>query len=118
MPSKNAPRPAPASCRGHESTDGPIGNVIYCDGTCRRVAAAPRVEVTYRVTLQLTSDEVALLASAVVILRERQSDVAERTELDVNAAAERVDATRRIAERARALAGKVSRAVERARGGS
>lgn len=24
-----------AVCYGHESTDGPIGNVVYCDGTCR-----------------------------------------------------------------------------------
>jgi hypothetical protein len=22
-------------CEGHESTDGPIGNVVYCDGTCQ-----------------------------------------------------------------------------------
>lgn len=22
-------------CEGHESTDGPIGNVVFCDGTCR-----------------------------------------------------------------------------------
>lgn len=22
-------------CEGHESTDGPIGNVEYCDGSCR-----------------------------------------------------------------------------------
>jgi hypothetical protein len=22
------------TCEGHESTSGPIGNVIYCDGTC------------------------------------------------------------------------------------
>lgn len=22
-------------CEGHESTDGPIGNVVYCDATCR-----------------------------------------------------------------------------------
>lgn len=22
-------------CDGHESTDGPIGNVLFCDGTCR-----------------------------------------------------------------------------------
>lgn len=22
-------------CEGHESTDGPVGNVVYCDGTCR-----------------------------------------------------------------------------------
>lgn len=22
-------------CQGHESTDGPIGNVTYCDGSCR-----------------------------------------------------------------------------------
>lgn len=21
-------------CEGHESTSGPIGNVIYCDGSC------------------------------------------------------------------------------------
>lgn len=27
-------------CEGHESTDGPIGNVVFCDGTCkpRRIA--------------------------------------------------------------------------------
>jgi hypothetical protein len=23
-------------CLGHESIDGPIGNVVYCDGSCRR----------------------------------------------------------------------------------
>lgn len=22
-------------CPGHESTDGPIGNVVYCDGSCQ-----------------------------------------------------------------------------------
>lgn len=22
-------------CLGHESTNGPIGNVVYCDGSCR-----------------------------------------------------------------------------------
>lgn len=22
-------------CEGHESTDGPIGNVVHCDGACR-----------------------------------------------------------------------------------
>lgn len=22
-------------CEGHESTEGPIGSTIYCDGTCR-----------------------------------------------------------------------------------
>lgn len=22
-------------CDGHESTSGPIGNVVYCDGSCR-----------------------------------------------------------------------------------
>jgi hypothetical protein len=22
-------------CKGHESTNGPIGNVVYCDGSCR-----------------------------------------------------------------------------------
>lgn len=22
-------------CEGHPSTNGPIGNVVYCDGTCR-----------------------------------------------------------------------------------
>jgi len=21
-------------CEGHETTDGPIGNVVYCDGSC------------------------------------------------------------------------------------
>lgn len=25
-----------AECEGHESTDGPIGNVVYCDGSCNR----------------------------------------------------------------------------------
>ena len=28
------------NCRGHESTNGPIGNVVYCDGSCRPVNAA------------------------------------------------------------------------------
>lgn len=23
-------------CLGHESTEGPIGNVVFCDGSCRR----------------------------------------------------------------------------------
>lgn len=23
-----------AVCQGHESLDGPIGNVVYCDGSC------------------------------------------------------------------------------------
>ncbi len=32
-----APEPVDEpECRGHESTDGPIGNTVYCDGTCRR----------------------------------------------------------------------------------
>lgn len=28
---------AKLECRGHESTDGPIGNVTYCDGSCRQL---------------------------------------------------------------------------------
>lgn len=30
-------------CDGHESTDGPIGNVVYCDGTC-----APEAETEWK----------------------------------------------------------------------
>lgn len=26
---------AAAECKGHESTKGPIGNTVYCDGTCK-----------------------------------------------------------------------------------
>lgn len=28
-------RRTPGRCLGHASTDGPIGHVVYCDGTCR-----------------------------------------------------------------------------------
>lgn len=29
-----APKEEAEECQGHESTDGPIGNVVYCDGSC------------------------------------------------------------------------------------
>ncbi len=31
----NADDDGPDECEGHESTDGPIGNVVFCDGTCK-----------------------------------------------------------------------------------
>ena len=31
-----------AECDGHESTDGPIGNVVHCDGTCTTTGRAAK----------------------------------------------------------------------------
>lgn len=33
-----------SECDGHESTSGPIGNVIYCDGSCRTGETSVRFE--------------------------------------------------------------------------
>jgi hypothetical protein len=39
---EDEPDPVP-ECRGHESTNGPAGVSVYCDGTCR-LAPAPSLE--------------------------------------------------------------------------
>lgn len=44
------------TCEGHESTDGPIGNVTYCDGTCRSGEVTATFEYRGLATRFVTAD--------------------------------------------------------------